>query len=198
MITLENQPLIRPVLSRSEELAIAPLVLAFANDPAVRWMYPDPHQYRTFFPRFARAFGGKAFEHATAQALDGYRGTALWLPAGVLPDENRLIPLLQQTVAPARLDELLAVFEQMAAHHPSVPHWHLALLGVDPRHQRQGLGSVLIAPMLATFDLDGTVAYLEASQPENVPFYERHGFEVRGEIQAGTSPTLYAMVREPR
>ena len=38
MIALETQPIIRPVLSRGEELAIAPLVLAFANDPAVRWM----------------------------------------------------------------------------------------------------------------------------------------------------------------
>ena len=198
MIALETQPIIRPVLSRGEELAIAPLVLAFANDPAVRWMFPDPHQYRTFFPRFVRAFAGKAFVHATAQVLDGHRGTALWLPAGIAPDEDELIPLLQETVAPARLDELLAVFEQMAAHHPAERHWHLALLGIDPRHQRQGLGSALIEPLLATFDLDGMTAYLEASAPENVPFYERHGFEVRGEIQAGSSPTLYAMVREPR
>lgn len=198
MITFEARPVIRPVLSRGEELAIAPLVLAFSADPAVRWMYPDPHQYRTFFPRFARAFGGKAFVHATAQVLDGNRGAALWLPSGILPDEEVLTPLLQETVAPARLDELLALFEQMAANHPAGPHWHLALLGVDPRHQRQGLGSALIAPLLTAFDHDGTLAYLEASSPENVPFYERHGFEVRGEIQAGSSPTIFAMVREPR
>src|SRR5687767_855684 len=108
MIAPETQPVIRPVLSRQEELAIAPLVLAFANDPAVRWMYPDPHQYRTFFPHFARAFGGKAFAHATAQALEGNRGAALWLPAGVQPDEAVLIPLLEESVEPSRFDELLA------------------------------------------------------------------------------------------
>lgn len=198
MITLEVQPLIRPVLAHREELAIAPLVLAFASDPAVRWMYPEPHQFRTFFPRFAHAFGGKAFAHRTAQTLDGHRGAALWLPPGVSPDEDELIPLLEETVRPARLDELLALFEHMGAAHPEEPHWHLTLLGVDPRHQRQGLGSALIAPMLAMFDRDGAVAYLEASRPENVPFYERHGFEVRREIQAGSSPTLFAMVREPR
>lgn len=198
MLALEKPLTILSVPAPAEEAALAPLVLAFAIDPAVRWMYPDPHQFRTSFPRFARAFGGQAFQHGTARMLDKNRGTALWLPTGVQPDENVLIPLLQETVAPARLDELLALFEQMAAHHPNQPHWHLALLGVDPRHQRQGLGSTLIAPTLAGFDRDGTLAYLEASKPENVPFYERQGFEVRGELQAGSSPTMYAMVREPR
>jgi ribosomal protein S18 acetylase RimI-like enzyme len=198
MITLENEPTVLATSSNSEESAIAPLVLAFASDPAVRWMYPNAHQYRTFFPRFARAFGGKAFALGTAHHLDDFRGTALWLPPGVAPDDDLLIPFLEETIAPERLGDAFAVFEQMGAYHPSVPHWYLPLLGVDPLRQSQGLGSALIEPILAAFDRDGAVAYLEASNPRNVPFYERHGFEVRGEIQAGDSPSIFPMVREPR
>lgn len=198
MLTLETKPTVRSVFPAEEELVIAPLVLAFAADPAVRWMYPDAHQFRLFFPRFVRAFGGKAFTFGTAQRVAGWRGAALWLPPGVLPDEDALTPLLQESVTPDRRAEVFALLEMMGFFHPTEPHWYLPLLGVDPRHQRQGLGSALLEPTVAGFDRDGTVACLEASNPENVPFYERHGFEVRGEIQVGSSPTLFAMVREPR
>lgn len=198
MDVLERQPTVRAVSERDGEPAIAPLVLAFASDPAVRWMYPDAHQFRIFFPRFARAFGGKAFALGTAQCIAGFRGTALWLPPGVTPDDEVLTPLLEETVQPGLLPEVCAVLEQMGALHPAAPHWYLPLIGVDPLHQSQGLGSVLLGMMLATCDREGMPAYLEATNPRNVPFYERHGFEVRGEIQAGTSPTFLAMTRDPR
>ena len=45
-------------------------------------------------------------------------------------------------------------------------------------------------------DDDGLIAYLESSNPRNLSLYERHGFEIIGKIQAGTSPTLYPMIRE--
>ena len=198
MLTLENKPTVLATSSNSEESALAPLVLAFASDPAVRWMYPNAHQYRIFFPRFARAFGGKAFALGTAQHLDDFRGTALWLPPGVVPDDHVLVPILEETISPERLGDAFGVFEQMGAHHPSVPHWYLPLLGVDPRHQSQGLGSALIEPFLAAFDRDGAVAYLEASNPRNVPFYERQGFEVRSEFHPDGGPLITGMWRSAR
>ena len=198
MLLLESEPTVFAVSPRNEEFAIAPLVLAFASDPAVRWMYPDAHQYRLFFPRFVRAFGGKAFALGTAHHVDDNRGTALWLPPGVMPDDEALMPLIQETVEADRVDEVFALLEQMGAYHPTAPHWYLPLIGVDPRHQGQGLGSAMLEQMLAAFDRDGAVAYLEATSGRNVPLYERYGFEARGEIQAGSSPTLFAMAREPR
>jgi hypothetical protein len=48
---------------------------------------------------------------------------------------------------------------------------------------------------LARADRDGLPAYLEASAPRNRALYERHGFEVVGEIQAGDSPPLWPMLR---
>lgn len=198
MITLESQPSILAAAPENQEFAIAPVVLAFVNDPVARWTYPDAHQYRTFFPRFVRAFGGRAFPHGTAHYVEGFHGAALWLPPGVEPDEAALIPLIQETVAPARCEDLFAMFEQMGSSHPAKPHWYLPLIGVDPRFQRRGFGSALLAPMLAAFDRERATAYLEASSAESVPLYERHGFAITNEIQAGSSPVMYAMVREPR
>jgi GNAT superfamily N-acetyltransferase len=198
MITPTNASRASVVLRADEESALAPLLLAFANDPAARWMYPDAHQFRIFFPRFVRAFAGKAFALGTAQRVKNFRGTALWLAPGIEPDDHALVPLVEETVAPSRRANVFAMFEKIGAHRSTEPHWYLPLIGIDPRHQGQGLGSVLLGHTLAECDRNGTAASLEASNPRSVPFYERHGFEVRAEIQVGDSPTLFAMVREPR
>ncbi len=50
----------------------------------------------------------------------------------------------------------------------------------------------------ARADVDTLPAYLEASSPRNRALYERHGFEVTGEIQVADSPPLWPMLRRPR
>lgn len=197
MITSTNSSPASVVMRADEESALGPLVLAFANDPAARWMYPDAHQFRIFFPRFVRAFAGKAFALGTAQRAKGFRGTALWLAPGIEPDDHALESLVEETVAPSRRANVFAMFEKIGAHRSATPHWYLPLIGIDPRHQGQGLGSMLLGHTLAECDRNGTAAYLEASNARNVPFYARHGFRLRNEIQVGDSPTLFAMVREP-
>ena len=122
----------------------------------------------------------------------------MWLPPEIHPDDDALEAVLQPSVAPAVLEQAGALFERMAAHHPAEPHWYLPLIGVDPAHQGKGLGSALLRHALARCDRDGTAAYLESTARANIPFYERHGFMVRGEIQVGTSPPLFPMVRVAR
>ncbi|HEY8549569.1 MAG TPA: hypothetical protein VIL35_06420 [Vicinamibacterales bacterium] len=51
---------------------------------------------------------------------------------------------------------------------------------------------------LARCDLDGLPAYLESSNPRNIWLYERHGFEIIGKIQVGSSPTMTPMLRKAR
>ena len=50
---------------------------------------------------------------------------------------------------------------------------------------------------LAACDRDGTCAYLESTNPRNIPLYQRHGFELLGTIQVGMSPPIFPMLREP-
>jgi hypothetical protein len=47
-------------------------------------------------------------------------------------------------------------------------------------------------------DRDQIPAYLESSNPDNIPLYQQHGFELLGTIQAGASPPLFPMLRQPR
>jgi ribosomal protein S18 acetylase RimI-like enzyme len=182
----------------NEARAIATLVTAFAADPAVRWMYPDPQQYLTHFPDFVRAFGGKAIEHDTAEDADGFRCAALWLPPGVQPDEAAVVEVLQRSLEEERLPELFSLFEQMGAFHPSEAHWYLPMIGVDPCEQGRGCGSVLLRNGLARCDADGLPAYLEATSLRNISLYERFGFEAAGRIQTKTSPPIIPMFRPPQ
>lgn len=193
-----TMPIIRTATASDEAAVIDAMMLAFSADPATRWTWSNPREYVAHFPPFARAFGGGAFTHGSAYLVDGYTGAALWLPPGVEPDEDALIELLQITASERSQQHAFQVFEEMGRYHPSEPHWYLPLMGVDPFHQGNGLGSALMKHALAPCDRDQTLAYLESSNPKNIPLYERHGFELLGTVQAGTSPPIFPMLRKAR
>jgi ribosomal protein S18 acetylase RimI-like enzyme len=180
------------------ERAIAVIVLAFSADPAARWTYPDARSYLTHFPAIVRAFGGKAFAHGTGCHASAFAGAALWLPPGIQPDGDALAAALRGSVAPERQAAVFGVFEQMGRYHPHEPHWYLPLIGVDPIHQRRGHGSALLQHALRQCDRDHTLAYLESTNPANVPLYERHGFRVLATVQIGSSPPIVPMLRMAR
>jgi ribosomal protein S18 acetylase RimI-like enzyme len=191
-------PVIETVATADQASAVAAVVLAFGADPAARWTWPDPQQYLMHFPGFVQALGGNAFAHGGAYRVDGYAGVALWLPPDVRPDEDALVALLQRTGSASIQKDLFAVFEQMERYHPRDPHWYLPFIGVDPSQQGKGYGSALMKHTLDACDRDHAPAYLESSNPKNIPLYERHGFELLGTIQVGTSPPIFPMLRKPR
>ena len=149
-------------------------------------------------PQAARAFSSKGFALGTAYEIGGFAGVALWLPPGVPADEESLASLMNRTAHPDIEQDLAQVLERMSGFHPREPHWYLPLIGVDPARQGERLGNQLMAHALARCDADGLPAYLESSNPRNIPFYERQGFDVLGKIQVGSSPTIVPMLRKPR
>jgi len=189
---------IKTATASDQDHTIATVVLAFSADPMARWSYPDPHEYLRYFPDLVRALGGKAFEHGTAYYVDGFSGAALWLPPDVHPPEDELIALAQRTVSEQNQEAVFSIFEQMGSYHPTEPHWYLPLIGVDPARQGNGYGSALMEYALIRCDRENEPAYLESSNPRNIPLYKRHGFELLGTIQVGSSPPLFPMLRRPR
>lgn len=189
-----GQPRVAPVTPADVEQTIAVLVLAFIADPVTRWAYPDPEQYLRLFPAFVRGFGGRAFAQGTARRVGGHAGASLWLPPGIDPDHAAIAP----TLPAGREAEIGGLFEAMESYHPREAHWYLPLIGVDPAHQCNGFGAALLQDTLRQCDRDHAVAYLESTNAANVPLYKRHGFEVLGTIQVGSSPPLFPMRRAAR
>ena len=188
------------------EQAIATLTLAFSTDPVIRSFYPDPRDHLTYFPEIMRLHMESAIPQKSAHYVEGFGAAAIWFPPkGPDHDEaadreraRRLGELIQQTASKAGNDDLFAAVGEVEAWHPKEPHWYLFSIGTDPARQGEGLGSRLMDQVLPGCDADGRLAYLESSSPQNVPFYQRHGFEVTRVIQIGTSPTFTLMTREPR
>ena len=81
---------------------------------------------------------------------------------------------------------------------PRAPMWFLAILGVDPDRQRQGLGRAVLTESLAAVDREHSAAFLETQDAANVTFYESLGFTVAAELQLPhDGPMYYAMHRRP-
>lgn len=71
-------------------------------------------------------------------------------------------------------------------------------IGVEPRSQGRGYGSALLVRGLEVCDRDHLAAYPEATNPANIPLYERFGFEVIVQIRAGSSPASTPIFRAAR
>ncbi len=188
------------VLSASVELqnkVMATLLLAFSADPFARWIMPDADSYVQHYKTFIQALGGRAFEHNTAFFLDDYSAAALWLPPGVSSDENLIASMLQNIVPENLLGAMVMLGEELEKYHPD-RCWYLSTLGVDIKMQGGGRGALIMKEQLRVCDESNTIAYLESSNPANLSFYERHGFETMGEINVGNPATMTPMIRYPR
>ncbi len=184
--------------SADYDRSIASLVAAFITDPLIRWMFPDSKQYFDYFPLVLKYFAGGAFAHSSAYRSANFKAAALWLPPGVSSDEEALGAVMQEGVAAQLQEEVFGVLEQVGAGHPEEVHWYLPAIGVEPLSQGRGYGSMLLARGLEVCDRDHVAAYLEATNPANIPLYQRFGFEATGQIQAGSSPTITPMFRAAR
>ena len=178
------------------------LVSAFHDDPVMLYIFDKPggraKKQRALFTSEAKRSLAKGALHTTA---DGpAKGGAIWMAPGKwktggLELLGQLPLMLSLGTASPRALSLLSKMEKV---HPTEPHWYLAILGTATEHQGKGVGSALLEPILTKCDAEGIPAYLESSKDSNIPFYNRHGFEVTGEVHAKNGPTLWPMWREPR
>ena len=185
------------VTNADRQKAMQTILTGFAGDPFVRWFWPKDSNYVSCCPAFD-AFGGAAIDLGSAYCTPDMQGVALWLPPGTTPDEERFIGFLQETADKNSLEEGFRVFESMDTYHPTEPYWYLPLIGVDPIHQGIGIGAALMNHALQRCDREQLPAYLESTNPKNIPLYERHGFEVMGKIKFGKCPVVTPMFRAAR
>jgi GNAT superfamily N-acetyltransferase len=182
---------------------IETIVQAFDTDPLWSWMFPDSQkraeQHATIFGLYVES----ALPNRGVWMTDE-RGSAVAVftrpGERELSEETeaRLEPFLIETLgdhAPAAL-ETIERFE--AAIPQGRPFYYLSLLGTRLDSRQQGIGMGLLAELVAEADRDGQPTYLESSNPDNNPRYERLGFEAQSRF---TTPddlhTVTTMWREP-
>ncbi|MBL4874832.1 MAG: GNAT family N-acetyltransferase [Rhodobacteraceae bacterium] len=170
------------------------MALAFATDPFVRWILPNPHDFVTESLIHAGTTTAPAFDDGTVYMIGEAYGAAVWVGPNAKfkrkddhANDGRGMP-----------DEFAELVRKSGVYRPAEPHWYLAYIAVDPAHRGKGLGTALMNHSLEICDRDHMPVYLESTNAANLSIYERHGFALLAEVQVGDSPKRYPMLRAAR
>jgi ribosomal protein S18 acetylase RimI-like enzyme len=179
------------------------LARAFFDDPVAEWAFRPDGRRMSALERFqgirARQLMASGDDVWTTE---DHTCAALWAaPQRWRASPRETLEVTRAFLHPAligRLPLVAAGWLNLESKHPAEPaHYYLAVLGTDPDHQGQGLGSTMLKPVLERCDEDGVGAFLESSKESNIAFYARHGFRVTQEVRLPRGPCMWKMWREP-
>jgi GNAT superfamily N-acetyltransferase len=175
------------------------ITLAFASDPLWSRALARSDGTTAHQARFWKLYVEGAFRYPWVWVTKDGEATSTWIPPGGSElsedQEQELTALADEFLgAPDDFQELLARFE--AAHPHDQPHYYLTLLATHPDHRGKGIGMALLEHNLELIDAEGMAAYLESSNPANVPRYASVGFEPVGQFAyPGGGPVVTTMWR---
>ncbi|GIH06379.1 N-acetyltransferase [Rhizocola hellebori] len=169
------------------------LAEAFADDPVWNWLLPAAERKRRLFAVLLRY----AVPKGHVYTVDSLEAVTIWSPPGgwKLPTSamvRQALPMLY--AAGSGLPRLLGRLGEIEKLHELVPpeHWYLDFIGTSNKARGQGLGSALLEDGLK----HGLPVYLESSNPRNLSFYQRHGFQVTGEPVMKAGPPQWTLWRD--
>ena len=169
---------------------------AFGADPLMSWISPDPEYPRWCWP-LAVPF---LLPYNEVYIAGNGMGAAMWIPPGAKSNIHPSLAMLWDAWRRFGVGSIIRFFRLMSIlekHHPKDHHYYLFAIGVRSEAQGQGIGSSLLEHILLECDRRKVGAYLESGL-HNRPFYQRHGFEVRGEITLPQNgPLGLMMYRDP-
>jgi GNAT superfamily N-acetyltransferase len=174
------------------------MVLAFADDPVMRWLFPDDTEFFTGNGASVRFLFWRWMAYDQTFTTDDGVAVAAFIPPG-RPD----LGTEPERGAPAhtaeRIEKFIALGALLQEHTPSEPHWYLNLLATHPDWQRQGLGALVMSPIAHACDREGLPMFLETETESNVAYYGHLGFTVRSEWDVPLNgPHMWGMIRQPR
>jgi GNAT superfamily N-acetyltransferase len=178
------------------------LARAFHADPVLGWMLPAKgSRHRRLRRFFVTELSHESLRHGAVElaCIDGrVAGAAVWFPPGTWSSGTEASALPGYLRAFGRRVVTVLRYQSVAvpAHPREEPHWYLGFIGVDPVRQGQGVGAALLRSRLRRCDQEGLPAYLESSNPKNVPLYEHLGFQVTGTLDLPEgAPVVHTMWR---
>lgn len=179
------------------------LASAFHDDPVWGlWAFPDAATRPARLSEFLGAYAAGALPHGWVRITPSGEAVAVWVPPGkpeMTAQEERSFEQLVGRIGGARAPEILSLGEAFDRLHPhDRPHYYLSMWATHRDHAGHGLGTALIEESLARIDREHQPAYLESTNPANLPRYEALGFEPRGRFGPLHGPVITTMWREAR
>ena len=173
---------------------------AFADDPIVRWPFPDDDLLERTTELFAILDEGFAAA-AMLWEVPAARGVAMWVPPDGLERFLEIEEATRASISALTTDggvRFNTFWDWIEAQLPDERQWFLDHLAVAETERGRGLGSALVRFGLEAAARDGVAATLETARPGNVPIYEHLGFRTYVEADAPDGgPHLWFMRADP-
>jgi ribosomal protein S18 acetylase RimI-like enzyme len=192
---------LRPDQQRAASLTLAE---AFANDPLLEILAPDPARRVKLGPLMMGVLLAYGMRYGRVWSNDDASAVAIWLhpESGPMKMPRMLRAGMWRAPFMLGLDGMGRMSKAMSATEPfhkqvGGPHWYLMTVGTRTASQGQGLGSTLVEMGTSRADDAGVPCYLETGTASNIAFYRKRGFEVIGQADC-FGHTLTGMVRPPR
>ncbi len=181
------------------------LVRAFHDDPISKFYIADCHKRTTLLTGLYEQVIRHGVQQHSVFTLEGdVQCAVVW----VMPskDTTSVLDMIRLSMIKTCLQvgiiwalrtlSYVQIADKMRQQLAPNPHLYLYMLGVDPAYQNAGLGSQVIAPMLAKADTEHLPVYLETFNQRTLSFYQRHGFKVMAEQSVPHGgPTGWFMLR---
>lgn len=177
------------------------LASAFYDDPVWgRWTFPETAARASGLYGLMRFWVLGGIRYPWVRMTYAAEAVAVWLPPGakeMTSEQDVELEAFVTDTLGARATDVLSLFECFAEHHPAdPPHYYLSLWATHRDHAGRGLGTALIRENLARIDAEHAPAYLESTNPANLPRYEALGFRQLDEFGPGDGPVITTMWRE--
>jgi GNAT superfamily N-acetyltransferase len=176
------------------------LTSAFYDDPVWgSWTFPDESSRTERLYELMHFWAQAGVRHPWVRMTENAEAVAVWLPPGepeMTPDEEAVFRQLLVGLTGARAQDVQALFDRFDEHHPKEPHYYLSLWATHRNLAGHGLGTALIVDNLAQVDVERMPAYLESTNPANLPRYEALGFRRLAEFGPEDGPVITTMWRE--
>lgn len=173
------------------------LARAFADDPAMSWIFPDHDDRARRLPRLFRLMVDSDLRSGRGFVTAGGEAATLWRAPGrahVTTFEllMRAIPMVR--ALGGNLGRAMAVSDAMGAHAQDPAWWYLHIAGCEPTAQGRGLGG---AAVRAGITAAGTApTWLETATESNLGLYAALGFVVTSEWRVPKGgPRFWSMRR---
>jgi len=176
------------------------LTSAFYTDPLWGvWSFPDEAARARPLHDLMRFWAQAGVRRQCVRMTPAAEAVAVWVPPGepeLTGEEESAFEALIGELFGARADQLMALFDRFEEHHPrEEPHYYLSLWATHRDHAGRGVGTSLLRENLAEIDAHRMPAYLESTNPVNVPRYEALGFRRRSEFSSPHGPKVTTMWR---
>lgn len=180
------------------------LAEAFANDPLLEILAPDPARRVKLGQPMMDILLAYGMRYGRVWANDDASAVAIWLnpESGPMTMPRMLragmwrAPFILGLEGMGRMSKSMSATESF---HKQVHgrHWYLMTVGTRTARQGQGLGSQLVEMGTSRADEAGVPCYLETGTDSNIAFYRKRGFEIIGQADC-FGHTLTGMIRQPR